>query len=546
MAASFAIAQTTPSPLNLFNPKDPDIVEGHYIYKDMLLENPIYVVSGYMDLSGAPPQALLHSSGYFRFISFFTADRKYISYAENANDVPIPANAAFARMCLTKNMLNSTVVSLRLPRVPSPGFKNDICLPSVLYMLSGVQNDIFVQPLIKRWRPYDDFVRFSLNKSAPFMRRLSRVASIDAPVDGSTLTTELINSDEFEVIKRQSSVIRVGIKGAGQDEVTAQIIGDSYTQGAFFRKAILDPQMVPALKLVGLRKCQDRQYDEGRGGWTLQSYFDVPNQPTSSYHGFMQPDGNMRYWGARDFWVNAWQVFRNTCPKTFEPRYSCGRFDFCLHKFDEKTGILLTPEPGDVQYDNKSASYVIFDGKDWKPTKNNVLKWNFDYPKYLAMWKLKTPQFLFVVLGLNDFINNLNADFSNWDAQITTVKNSFLKANPNGFFVICIPCSTVGTLDNADGQFTIRQNAAMWRFRKHLIETFDKRVKDGFHLLDTGIPIDNDDGFNKVKQGPLTLHFPGAAKDQHYDVQTGNPHPYPNYTTLGLPLAAFIQYYRKK
>lgn len=28
-------------------------------------------------------------------------------------------------------------------------------------MLEGVQNDIFVLPLIKRWRPYNDVVRFS-------------------------------------------------------------------------------------------------------------------------------------------------------------------------------------------------------------------------------------------------------------------------------------------------------------------------------------------------------------------------------------------------
>ena len=40
-------------------------------------------------------------------------------------------------------------------------FKNDICIPGKLYMLSDIRNDVFVEALIKRWRPYNDFVRFS-------------------------------------------------------------------------------------------------------------------------------------------------------------------------------------------------------------------------------------------------------------------------------------------------------------------------------------------------------------------------------------------------
>ena len=36
--------------------------------------------------------------------------------------------------------------------------KNDICLPSKQYMLTGVQNDMFIQTFLRRWRPYNDFV----------------------------------------------------------------------------------------------------------------------------------------------------------------------------------------------------------------------------------------------------------------------------------------------------------------------------------------------------------------------------------------------------
>ena len=93
----------------------------------------------------------------------------------------------------------------------APAFVNDICLPSSLYLLSDVQNDLFVQPFIKRWRPYDDYVRFSMNKKyGKFMRHLSTVVTLDKPVDGAALNVELINGDEFKTVKRQMITLRVG------------------------------------------------------------------------------------------------------------------------------------------------------------------------------------------------------------------------------------------------------------------------------------------------------------------------------------------------
>ena len=49
----------------------------------------------------------------------------------------------------------------------APAFVNDICLPSSLYLLSDVQNDLFVQPFIKRWRPYDDYVSRQARPRSP-------------------------------------------------------------------------------------------------------------------------------------------------------------------------------------------------------------------------------------------------------------------------------------------------------------------------------------------------------------------------------------------
>ena len=306
----------------------------------------------------------------------------------------------------------------------APTFVNDICLPSSLYLLSDVQNDLFVQPFIKRWRPYDDYVRFSMNKKyGKFMRHLSTVVTLDKPVDGATLKVELNNGDEFKTVKRQTVKLRVGQKGAGDKDVYAQIVGDSFTHGQFFRDALLDSGYVPKLHLVGLLKCGDGQYNEGRGGWALSTYFSVPSKPNRSYHGFMQPDGG-RYWGNRDFWKMAWRCVRKTQPQGFEPTYSCARFDDYVNRFDEKTGVLLNPAAGDIQFDESAKTFVRYDGAAWQPVDGKSLAWSFDYGKYLKMWNIQPPQFLFVLLGLNDWRGNLNADFTEWGTRIAVMKDS--------------------------------------------------------------------------------------------------------------------------
>ena len=205
--------------------------------------------------------------------------------------------------------------------------------------------------------------------------------------------------------------------------------------------------------------------------------------------------------------------------------------------------MLTDPRPGDLQFDSSAKAMLEWDGSTWKRIDEKSLSWSFDYVKYLAMWDVPAPRFLFVLLGLNDFRHELEADFSQWAERIAVVKDSYMKACPAGRFVICIPCSTCGSIDNAAGDFTPYQNAAMWRFRDWLIKSFDNREDEGYYLLDTGVAIDNEHGY-ALSKGAASLPYYGAKGESRLKVQSGVPHPYPNYSALGLPLAAFIQYHR--
>lgn len=430
------------------------------------------------------------------------------------------------RFLLTSGMLLLMCMSLWSE---TKVFQNDICIPRKLYMLSGVENRVYVEAILKRWRPYNDFVRFSGNCS--FSEKRPRVASIQDPKDGSCMVVDLVNSDDFQVVKEDSVFLCVGKKGYGTDKVTVQILGDSFVNGAFFKEALLTQNNVPGIQLIGLRNVQgvENQYDEGRGGWTVQKYFEIPKGEYTSYHGYMQPEGEMRYWGDCAFWKNCFRVKKGEI-KDWNKVYDCGRYDKCLSYFNEQTGYLSNPQKNDLMYDTALQSYMIYNGKKWVKTDVDETTWKFNYGKYLKMWKLEASQFFAQMLGLNDYRDSLVADYTSWNKKIMEMKESYCKAVPQGKFIILIPCSTCGSLDNVRGDFTLRQNAAMWQLRKNIIDTFDGREAEGYYLVDIGITIDNEKGYRMNSEG----------------LQVGNPHPYPNYPTMGIPLAAFIQYFRNR
>ena len=422
------------------------------------------------------------------------------------------------------------------------GFVNDICLPTKQYLLFGVQNDLFIQTFIKRWRPYNDFVRFG--GTAKYERRYESVASIKFPETGQTILVELVNSDSFKVLKKLECVIVKAEPGKGSGEVTVQFLGDSFTKGNYFKSAFLEKGYVPNVKCVGLRKVDgvENQFHEGRGRWTLENYFSNKVENPNFFNPFLQPQGKMRYWGSTAFWKSVIAVDNNTVDgKSFEPSYSCGGYD--CNGFDAD-GFRTNPANGDLMYDFAKKNYVTWNGKSWKIIAGDKVEWSFQYDKYLTMWNISAPRFLIVMLGLNDFRSKpMPLDFTKWNEQIELLLISYKKAVPNGRLVICTPCTSCGVLNNKAGDFIIRQNAVMWEVRRNIIQTFDKRETEGVFVVDASVTIDNKHGYRSRKE---ELPYVGYTGDESLTVQEGNPHPYLSYPSLGIPLAAFVQYFREK
>ncbi|MFI3279074.1 MAG: hypothetical protein R3Y55_00930 [Rikenellaceae bacterium] len=417
------------------------------------------------------------------------------------------------------------LASLQTSRAQS--FQNQITLPSKQYMLTSTANEMYVQTFLKRSSLGDVVVRFGGSTHYAQAGRLEKKAVIDKPSTGETIEIEMISLLDFSTISSISSQVVAGEASKGEREVKVQFLGDSFTKGIYFKDAFLDSGYVPNVKLIGTREIPDNpgQFHEGRGGWTLKKYFSDLATEALFYNPYYQPSGEYRYWGSSAFWQTVIALKQN--PKAdFSIRYNCDGYDSSGFGEDGKR---VSPVKGDLIFNSQTREYEAWNGKKWK-TVERPAAWSFDFAKYLEMWQLEAPEFLVVMLGLNDFRDlDMPLDFTEWNSMAEELLKSYKSAVPDGRLALCTPCTSCGTLDNERGDFTTKQNAAMWEVRKNIIDTFDCREDEGIHVVDASITIDNENGYN-TKGG----------------VQTGNPHPYPSYPALGVPIAAFVQYYRDK
>lgn len=124
------------------------------------------------------------------------------------------------RLLATGILLAGTVSVLH---AQGSGFVNDICVSDKMYMFADTINTFFVEPLVSRWRPYHDVVRFSGNAS--YVMRTGRMVSV-RPDPGSLtfMAVDLVNTDEFSVLKSDTVQVIASEKRKGSKDISAQIL----------------------------------------------------------------------------------------------------------------------------------------------------------------------------------------------------------------------------------------------------------------------------------------------------------------------------------
>jgi hypothetical protein len=450
-------------------------------------------------------------------------------------------------------------------------YVNKIAIPSKLYMLSNQTNDIFKQPIVQRWNENRFSLRHEHTKIS--LQRENRTA-IASPVNDSVLKVALYDfqTDNVDTIASKNITIKSATSGTGATQVYAQVMGDSWVHSAFFQSALQAKGYTPNLNLIGTRNIGGPVYNfsgiraEGRGGWTLNSYFSVTTSETQCASPYYHPVGNFRYWGSAGYWKTVADYKNSTGRYTeFDYYYNQSCSTDCYTIYFNSNGTLKTPVNGDILFDNNNVYglganvFVIYNGSTWSITTQGAYTWAFDYSKYLTMFATMlgatTPKFYFVSLGINDFSNAISvvatkALFADWITKMDIVKASYISAVPTGKFAICIPLGSFGWEDSQSGNpttlagnpnFTKLKDAQMWEARKMIIDTYDNREAEAIYLLDVGLMIDKDFGYNTLTESPFSEY---TGTELRIVQSSKTPHPSFSYPNAGVPLASFIQYYR--
>lgn len=436
----------------------------------------------------------------------------------------------------------------------SDSFVNDIAMPKKLYMFNNVDNDIYKEPMIKLYGS-NEVVRF---KHSSIYRQFANVTTIKTPANNSILETSLRNlrSDAVDTIKTISTIIKscnANLASETFSNLNVQVIGDSFTQGEFYYYGLEASKYAPNVTLVGTVKAwkswNTSAHHEGRSGWSLDIYSSVV---TNGCHSpFWQPNGNYRYWGNIDFWK---QVYINRENQNHD--LYTGYVEQ-LNLYYNQDGTLKSPLEGDIMFFNSENKFKVFNGSSWIDTTKESYTWGFDYSKYCSMYSAiigGVPDVIFFTLGLDDFRyyspNTIEEFATVWDKKVELLKTSYLSKNPNGKFVICIPCSTIGTDTNTivgtnavgNDNFPALPHRSMFYARKHIIDTYDGRESSGIYVVDTGLMYDYYFGFLTTEDESYTKPFSAYQQDNKIEnVQFFNPHPTNSYRNASIAMAAFIQ-----
>lgn len=425
----------------------------------------------------------------------------------------------------------------------------DFLLPSNIYVLDGVQRNLWHQSLMNRWNPYDFYLQFK--GTATYQRRTPLVASIKSGnTDGNTIIANIVDYRTMSELASKTATIKVGTPNDNNlPAIKVQFIGSSTVQLLYFETAL--ETYVSNYTLIGLRhKPNDNTVrHEGRGGASLLSYANNSTGATGHFYPYWQPTGNYRYWGVTDFWKYA-KLHPNDAGSTStqsdgsKPYYNGCYISEALAKFDSD-GLLVSPQSGDIMYFTSESKYKVYDGSSWVETTKGTYTWGFDYSKYLAMWELDCPDVICITLGSNDFrYAKLPINFTTWNNNMNALIASMKIANSNIKIVIC----NQGPFGNygKDGEPSHLMDYKMWLHLQDIIATYDNRQNENIYVLAQNSEISAEYGFSPITTGDNVKVTDLYQGSENLTIKGADiVHPTLSLPNMGIPIAAFLQYIRK-
>lgn len=515
---------------NLINKEDKDVLIGYRIISDTPEPNANYNATGYIPV--IPGETYRFSPGTFAYIAVYDKTRKFLRYLPQ-NDTFVAGEAdAYVRLSMRDSNWREgpqfergiTItefvpygVKFKCPAENMP----QISMPAKVYIFEGIENSIYHKNYLD-WIT-DDFILSSYRNypatTWKYLNRCFRTTNAQ-----QTIEMMLWRVAPLTLLKRVAVETVVGAADTDNGNVNVLCIGDSFTYDGRYIKQIAD--LCPNITTIGMRRpaqsIASLQRCEGRGGWKLSDYASPLPQSFDSFSPFVQAPG-YNYYGITTFW----KAVKGTSPDT----YRTGGFDGSGFDSD---GYKINPSVNDLMYDGEK--YVAWNGSSWSEI-SSELTFGFDFSKYLSIWGVSNPDFVFIFLGKNDFHGGVTgwADFkSNLDSLIASIHDY----NPSIIIGVCTPTTADEAPNNSDNTNARLAHFNMWNARKLLIDNYDNLEDSNVFIVDTGTTLDPDYGFVFDENLPFSF-YEGDERElyAHNGVHPSGA----GYKQLGTCMAGFIQ-----
>jgi hypothetical protein len=290
-----------------------------------------------------------------------------------------------------------------------------------------------------------------------------------------TLTIKVVDRLGATVTSKAVPVtVYSAISGANKRHLA---IGDSITRAGNYSYLALTP--FAGAKAVGTRTYNDALFaTDGRGGWSLATYFDRIASNTAGDSPFLFPTtvaNGANFWGNTEFWRKVSYVAMNTLPTNgydFDGFQKMAR-EWAAMSADpvyEVTGYPKTPALNDVVVNptkTAGSQWEQWNGSAWTTITTPTLA--FSFPKYMqryaAAYPNGGPTSISIMLETNDFFSALDDTiWATWKGRMDTMIASVRAWSATVPFIICL-APTGGPIDK-------------WASQTVQKFDFDRRIKD--------------------------------------------------------------------
>ena len=546
--------------VNIYNYLDPGVVRGAFIYDGELNTNANYFTSPYISVKGNTQyliKAFASGINYCKWICYFDESFNFLpptKVRQEGEYVFItPNNAKYLRFSADDGHYNSFVVSEDTTISSYIDYKlilNDDVIPEQKkiipdvvfarnnYILNDIQNSIYFKNIMSFYDPS----RYAMDKYGgrwDFRGRCMRT-------NGTTgnISVRMIDVADLSVLLQKDATTRLGSSDTDDGAKVVNVIGDSFTYNGKWFDAI--NSLCPNLSFVGMRKSYNAPNPlraEGRGGWTMSFYANLAYDERTPYGGFspfIHPSG-YKYYGVTGFW----KAIANN--EESLDSYQLNGFDDYKSWFSTTDGKKLNPNQNDMMYDSENEVFIYYNGSDWA-TFSGTPQFEFDYGKYIDVWNISSPDFVLIMLGVNDFFDGYtdqkgNTFITQMQGLVSSIQ-SYAQSNNKTIVIGICTNNTIASLPNANyGQNPVVSSRSLFLGRKKVLDSFDTSVYEsqGVYIIDTAAVFDPDYGFNVTYDKPFSL-YEGDEREM-YDVNGVHPSD-AGYAQLGTCAAGFIQYIR--